>query len=143
MLTVATSSGQAVDDVDLEVLVHGGEHLDRLRARHHLLHERDLPGGQLAHARLDALQVVVDEVPAVGKPEVVEEAVLDRRADVVLGTGKQLDHRGGHQVGGAVAQDLERRLGRCREWRACLSGVVDDLVWHGTPILRSPPGGAR
>ena len=65
------------------------EHLDRLRAWHHLLHEPDVPGGQLAHARLDALQVVVDEVAAVGKPEVVEEAVLDRGTDVVLGTGKQ------------------------------------------------------
>ena len=46
--------GQPVDDVHLEVLVHGGEHLDRLRARHLLLHERDLPAGELVHARLDA-----------------------------------------------------------------------------------------
>ena len=112
-------------------------------AWHHFLHEPDVPGGQLAHARLDALQVVVDEVAAIGKPEVVEEAVLDRWTDVVLGTGKQIDHCGGHQVGGAVPDDLERRLGRRREWGACFRGVVNDLVRHGTPILRSPPGGTR
>ena len=98
---------------------------------------------QLRDARLDAGQVVVDEVPAVGEPEVVEEAVLDRRADVVLRTGEQLHHGSGHQVGGAVPQDVERRLGRCGEWRARLSGVVDDLVWHWTPILRSPPAATR
>ena len=134
--------GQAVDDVDLEVLVHGREQLDRLRARHHLLHERDPLCGELAHARLDARQVVVDEVRPAGQTEVVEEAVLDGGTDVVLSAGEQLDHRGSHQVGGAVAQDLERRLGRCWEWGACFSGVVDDLVRHATPILRSPPGNA-
>ena len=98
--------------------------------------------GELEHARLDALQVVVDEVLATGETEVVEEAVFDRRPDVVLGAGKQLDDRRRHQVGGAVAKDLESGLGRCWEWCACLSGVVDDLVWHATPILRSPPATA-
>ena len=53
------------------------------------------------------LQVVVDEVLAIGKTEVVEEAILDRRADVVLGSGKEVDHRSRHQVSGAVAEHLE------------------------------------
>ena len=38
-----------------------------------------------------------------------------------------------------MAEDVERWLGRCGEWRARFSGVVDDLVWHWTPILPSQP----
>ena len=133
-------AGQSIDDVDLEGLLHRREQFDRLGARELFLDERDLLCGHLAGALLDARQVIVHEVPPVGKAEVVEEPVLDRRPDVVLRTGEQLDHRGSHQVGSAVTKDVERGLGRCWKWRARLSGVVDDLVWHETPILRSPPG---
>ena len=86
----------------------------------------------------NAVRGAPPEVLSAGEAEVVEEAVFDRGADVVLGAGKQINHGCGHQVGGAVAQDLKGRLGRCWEWCACLSGVVDDLVWHAMPILRSP-----
>ena len=91
---------------------------------------------------LDARQVVVNEVRSTGESEVVEEAVLDGGTDVVLSAGKQLHHRGSHQVSRAVAQHLESRLRRRRQWGACLGGVVDDLVWHARRILRSPPGTA-
>ena len=76
-------------------------------------------------------QIVVNEVLPIRKTEVVEEAVVDRRTHVVLGAGKELDNGGGHEMGGAVAQYVESRLGRCWERGACLRGVVDDLVWHG------------
>ncbi len=99
--------------------------------------------GQLPHARLDARQVVIDEVTPTRKAEVVEEAVLDGGANIVLGAGEEFHDGSRHQVCGAVAQDLQGWFGRCWERRACFRGVIDNLVWHAMPILRSRPAIAR
>ena len=63
-----------------------------------LADERLVLGDDLADARLDALEVRVREVPAVGELEVVVEAVRDRRADRVLRSREQVEDRLGHHV---------------------------------------------
>ena len=101
---------------------------------HHLALEGDALLGELLHARLDARQVFLGEMLAVGKPEVVEESLVGGRAHVVLRAREQLDHGGGHQVRGAVAKDVERQLGGRVDRRPGLSCVVDDLVRHGREL---------
>ncbi len=48
---------------------------------------------------------------AAGQLEVVVEAVLDRGADGVAGTGPQVGDRLGQHVGGGVAQDVAAGVG--------------------------------
>ena len=120
----------AVDDVDLERLSQPLEERAGVVARHHLGLEGDALPGQVGHACLDAAEVVLTEGGAVGQPEVVEEAVGDRRPDVVLSAGEELHDRGRHQVGGAVPEDIEADVRRCQERQAGLSSVVDLLVGH-------------
>jgi hypothetical protein len=107
------SSALAVDDLELEAVA--GEHLAGARARELVAHERLRLGQDLAHAGLDALEVLGVEGAglAVGprrQLEVVVEAVLDGRADGEGGTGEQLQHRLGHDVGGGVADRVEPAL---------------------------------
>ena len=64
-----------------------------------------------AHLGLDPLQVVVAEVGAAGQLEVVVEAVLDDRADGVLGARPEPADGLGHDVGGGVPEDLAAGLG--------------------------------
>ena len=92
------------DDLELERLV-GEQRLTLLRA---VLgpHEGLVLLDDLAHARLDAAEVVVGEVLAVRQLEVVVEAVGDRRSDRVLGAGEQVEDRLGHEVGGGVPEGL-------------------------------------
>ncbi len=61
----------------------------------------------LAHLLLDALEILVGEVP-VRAVEIVVEAVVDRGAERDLRAGEQPLHRVGHHVGGGVADDLPR-----------------------------------
>ena len=64
--------------------------------------ERLVLGDDLAHPSLDPLEVVVAEVAAVGKLEVVVEAVLDRRTDRVPRTGIE--------IGDGLRQHVRRRV---------------------------------
>ena len=91
-----------LDDLDLVGLV--GELAHRVVAGELFAHEGLVGGDDLAHARLDALEVVVGEVLAVRQLEVVVEAVLDRGADRVLRAGKEIGDGLGHHVRGRVAQ---------------------------------------
>ena len=68
-------------------------------------------GDDLAHAGLDALEVVVGERLAVGQVEVVVEAVLDGRADGERGPRVEAEHGLGEQVGGGVAERRQAPLG--------------------------------
>ena len=104
---------------------------------------RNLLRGERVPPPLDRVEIVVDEVPAVRETEVVKESVLNRGTDIVLGSREQLDHGRRHEVRGAVTKDLQGRLGGGWEWSAGFSGVVDDLIWHEMPILRSRPGTLR
>ena len=79
----------------------------RLVLRHidELAVDRQIGGGQLGHARFDALEIVRGKGPLEGK--VVEKAVFDHRADGHLGTRVQLLYGHGQQVRAGVAQQLE------------------------------------
>ena len=61
---------------------------------------------ELAHLLLDAPEVLRRE--RVLHHEVVVEAVVRRRAEAELRVGEQLQHRGGAQVRGRVAQHVDR-----------------------------------
>ena len=67
--------------------------------------ERDALPDQLAHPRLDPLQVLPRE--GLFDDEVVVEAVLDGRADPVAGVGEQILDRCGQQVRRAVTEHVE------------------------------------
>ena len=62
------------------------------------------------HLLLDGGEVLGRERPR--DQEVVEEAVVGGRTDAALRVGEQLGHRRGQQVGGRVAVDLDRGIGR-------------------------------
>ena len=55
-----------------------------------LANEGLVVGDDLAHAALDPLEVVVEEVGATRQLEVVVEAVVDRRSDGELGARPQM-----------------------------------------------------
>ena len=103
----------ALDDLDLVGLV--GEQLEAVVDAVLLADEGLVLADDLAHARLDALEVLVGEVRAAGQLEVVVEAVLHRRADGELGAGPELEDGLGHDVRRRVPQHV-----------AALFGVVGD-----------------
>ena len=70
--------------------------------------ERLVRRDDLAHLRLDALEVLVGERGAAGQLEVVVEAVLDGGAARERGAGPELEHGLGEHVGRGVADVLER-----------------------------------
>ena len=84
-------------------------------------HERLRLGDDLAHPRLDALEVLLDERAAVRQLEVVVEAVLDGRADAERGAREQVEHGLGEHVGRGVA---DREAGP----RALSAVTIGDLV---------------
>ena len=97
-------------EVELVLLVGGGESSLRLVAGGFAGHERLLLGDDLAHARLDLLQVLGSERR--GAREVVVKAVLDRRSAGDLDVREQVDDRGGEHVGRRMAQPVERFTAR-------------------------------
>ncbi len=113
---------EVVDQLDLVVLALGGKALARALHRHVLALER-LGGLHVrAHALFDLREVGLGDDGALGKLEVVVEAVLDRRPDRDLDSLIQLHHGRGEHVGGVMADQRERRrpaaLGDDRDARA-------------------------
>ena len=98
------------DQLELVVLAPPAELVNRLLARKHLVHERDIGLGELAHARLDCRQVRLRDRLA-AEVEVVVEAVLHRGPDAVRGAWVQLGHGGGEQMRGGVPERLQRVAG--------------------------------
>jgi hypothetical protein len=96
--------GDALDDLDLVRLAALAKEADRLGLGQILALDRLRGAGQLTHRRLDLLEIVRGEGAV--ELEIVIEAVLDRRADRQLGAGEEPFDRLGHQVRGAVAEDL-------------------------------------
>ncbi len=95
-----------VDQLDLEVLALLLEHALGLVARPDLLGEGFVARDDLAHLLFDHRQVFRRERRVA--VEVVEEAVVDHRADGDLGAGPQRLHRLRHHVGGVVADQFQR-----------------------------------
>ena len=109
--TSSAPSRHRLDDLALEGLV--GEEGQALVDAVLVADERLVLGHDRAHLLTDADQVVVAEVRTPGQLEVVVEAVLDHRADGVVGPRPQPQHRLGQHMGGRVAQDRTagRRVG--------------------------------
>ena len=99
----------ALDDLDLVRLI--GEQLLGLVHRHLGTHERLIGLHDGTHLCLDRHQIVVVEGLAVGKFEVIIEAVLDRRSDRELGAREQPCDGLRHHVGGRVPQHMAAVLG--------------------------------
>ena len=104
----ALVADQVLDQLDLVVLTLAPEALDRLGHREVGALEVLVGLDVLAHLGLDALEVVLRELRALGEVEVVVEAVLDRRADRDLHARVELHHRRGEHVCGVVADEPER-----------------------------------
>ena len=105
--------GLLFDQLDLQRLVLRREELARLVARHHLPLEGQVLRRQLLHLLLDALEVFGHERPL--DHEVVEEALISRRADAALRAREQVGHRGREQVRRAVPVERERFRARRRD----------------------------
>ena len=101
--------GQVADDLRLVGLALPLEMPDRVLPAPLLADERLVAGDDLAHPRLDPLEIVGGERRVAG--EVVVEAVLDRRPDRHLGARVELLHRLRHDVCRVVADQLEGLLG--------------------------------
>ena len=103
-MEISSPSGRSANELLLVGLVL--ERVERLDLVELGALERLRLGDDLAHARLDRLEVLGRERP--GHVEVVVEAVLDGGADGDLRHREELDHRLGHDVRGRVPQDVER-----------------------------------
>ena len=97
--------GELLDEVDLHEIALGAESLQGLVARQELARIRFVALYQLLHFLFDLFQVLGSE--RLFAVEVVEEAVLGRRAVAELGFRKQFQDGGGHEVGRGVAVDRE------------------------------------
>ena len=97
--------GDRADELHLVGFVVGLVIADGAVAVPDLGGHRVAPGDDLAHLRLDPLEILRGE--GLGAVEVVVEAVLDHRPDGHLGLGPDLLHRAGHDVRAVVADELE------------------------------------
>ena len=102
----AFAGRNGIDQLDLEILALVLEHALGLVARPHLLGEGFVARDDLAHLLLDHRQVFRRERRVA--VEVVEEAVVDHRADGDLRAGPQRLHRLRHHMRGIVANELQR-----------------------------------
>ena len=103
-LTIEGDGGRvdAAQDLDLEGLLALLEEADGLVPRHLLTDEGLVLLGELAHRRLDALEILGRE--GHGPGEIVVEAVLDGGPDGDLDPGEELRHGLGHEMRGRVTQ---------------------------------------
>ena len=97
---------QILDQLDFKALALVLEQSNGVAPLHRLAGEGGVAGDDLAHPRLDPLEVLRGEglVPV----EVVVEAVLDRRADGDLGAGEKVLHRLGEHMRGVVPDQFKR-----------------------------------
>ena len=105
-------AGLLRDQLALQRLALLREQLERLGLRDELLLDRPVLLDDVRHLLLDGDEVLGRE--RLRHEEVVEEAVVRRRADPALGVREELRHRRGQQVGGRVAVDLDRGIGGLR-----------------------------
>ena len=120
----AVVADEILDQLHLVRLVLGPEALQRLLRRDVLAQERLVGLDVLAHALLDARQVVLGQADPGRELEVVVEAVVDRRADRDLHSREELQHRRREHVRGVVADELERIVPVALRQDADLLGVA-------------------
>ena len=107
-----TLRDDVVDDLDLVMLAEPAEDRLGLLAVQHFALDGQVALDDLAHARLDLFEV--NRCKSLAACKVVIKAVLDGRPDGDLGPRKKLLHRLGHDVGGVVAQKLQRLVAFAR-----------------------------
>jgi hypothetical protein len=95
---------ELLDLVDLVRLAPRPEELERLGDRHVAVLEWDILLRDLAHLRLDLLEVLGDQLPR--QVEVVVKAVGDGRSEPELCVGDQLEDGAGHDVRGRVTKGV-------------------------------------
>src|SRR5579863_3328133 len=88
----------------LELLIAFSVELERFRLRDHLALVRNVFRGELVHLRLDLREVFGGE--RLRAHELVEESVVDRRADAELHAGVKLHYGRGQQVRGRMPEYL-------------------------------------
>ena len=118
--------GQVADVLDLVLLaalLHEGDGLGTRQ-----LEDRELEVllHDLSHLGLDGVEVLLGDLLALGQVDVVVEAVVRGRAVGEVGLGVEALDGLGHDVGGAVADDVRDLLGRAL---VDVTVVVEDL--HG------------
>ena len=111
---------EVLDQLDLVVLALADEALERVAGGHVLALEGLVGLDVLAHLRLDRLEVGLGDVCPLREVEVVVEALLDRRPDRDLHAGVELHDRCRQDVGGVMAEEVER----------VVAAVGDDLDRH-------------
>ena len=126
---------EVLDQLDLVVLPLGAELLQRLVGGHVAPLERLVGLDVALHRLLDPRQLVLGDLLAAGKLDVVVKAVGDRRADRDLRLRPELEHGLGHHVGGVVADQLQGlgvavgedrdRLAVCNRRREVASLIAD------------------
>ena len=99
------------DELALEGLALGAELLEHLSLGHVATHDGLLLAGQLHHLLLDLGEVGLLDVLAIGRHDVVVEAVLDGRTDAELDAGIELLQRLGEQVGRRVPEGVLALVG--------------------------------
>ena len=139
--------GDRVDQLDLEQLALLAEEVLGLLAAPELLRERRIARDNLAHPILYLCQVVGMKWLRLG--EIVEESILDHRADGHLGAGPKALHRLRHHVRGVMPDQLQRlRVGARYDLDARILldriGQVGELAvdHHGDGPLRERLGDA-
>ena len=103
-------AGLLLDELALQRLALAAEQLQRFRLGNDLLLDRAVLLDDVGHPLLDGREVLGRE--RTRDEEVVEESFFGGGTDPALGLGEQLRHRRRQQVGGGVAVDLERGIGR-------------------------------
>ena len=132
-----------LDELHLQRLAALGEEVDRFLARPHLPLVREIGGGELAHLRFDALQILGHE--RLLDDEVVEEPIVGGGADAALDAGIELRDGGGEQMRRRVAIERERvgalrrhDRGRARRRRAGRTDRPDGRRRRRQGPLREP-----
>ena len=130
-IDLGTTIGDGADDLGLERL--SGEQRETFVDRVLRPYERLVLLDDLPHGGFDANQVVIAEVLAIGKLEVVVEAVFDHRADCEVGSRPQAKDRLGEDVRRRVPEHLATRR---RRWRQDLDRRP--IGKHGAQVRLRP-----
>ena len=93
---------QIFDQHDLVVLAFSLEILERLFARQHLLHQRNIFLRDLRHFLLDRCEILLAEDMV--RIQIIVEAIIDRRSDSKLHTREQMLNRLCHHMGRSMTQ---------------------------------------
>ncbi len=140
---VARHDGTALllDQLHLQRLAAILEEAHGLRFRQHPAVVGEVARRELLHLRFDGRQVLGHERPR--DDEVIKEPVVGGRADAALGVREQRHHGGSHQVGRAVAVEVERLWIARRHEAQRRIGIEGERQIHERAVDDGREGGLR